>query len=154
MPIKRLPEPEIGHSWIDTQSRRAPRHSFLARRLVPGARLRPSRRPHSGHTLRRRGWSLCRWGSESGQCGKRVGDGNKSLRHLRLFPADDLNLCLQETKARPEQVDLPLDLAGYQTYWYSAEKPGYSSTAIFSKKEPFFERFVEPTINKNFLISG
>ena len=45
-------------------------------------------------------------------------------------------LCLQETKARAEQVDLPLDLAGYKTYWYSAEKAGYSSTAIFSKVAP------------------
>lgn len=45
-------------------------------------------------------------------------------------------LCLQETKARPEQVDLPLELAGYRTYWSAAEKPGYSGTAIFSKQEP------------------
>ncbi len=45
-------------------------------------------------------------------------------------------LCLQETKARPEQVDLPLELAGYHTYWNSAEKPGYSGTAIFSKIKP------------------
>ncbi len=45
-------------------------------------------------------------------------------------------LCLQETKARAEQVDLPLELAGYRTYWNSADKPGYSSTAIFTKEEP------------------
>ena len=45
-------------------------------------------------------------------------------------------LCLQETKARPEQVDLPLELAGYHSYWNSAEKPGYSGTAIFSKSKP------------------
>lgn len=45
-------------------------------------------------------------------------------------------LCLQETKARSEQVDIPLELAGYKTYWYSAEKAGYSSTAIFSKEAP------------------
>ena len=45
-------------------------------------------------------------------------------------------LCLQETKARAEQVDLPLELAGYRSYWNSAEKPGYSGTAIFSKHEP------------------
>lgn len=46
-------------------------------------------------------------------------------------------LCLQETKARPEQVDLAVfeDL-GYQSYWESAEKKGYSGVAIFSKKEP------------------
>jgi len=45
-------------------------------------------------------------------------------------------LCLQETKARAEQVDLPLEMGEYKTYWNSAEKPGYSGTAIFSKHEP------------------
>ncbi len=41
---------------------------------------------------------------------------------------------LQETKAQPEQVTL--DLPGYQQYWNSAEKKGYSGTAIFSKTAP------------------
>lgn len=45
-------------------------------------------------------------------------------------------LCLQETKARPEQVELPLEFGGYQTFWNSAEKPGYSGTAIFTKSPP------------------
>ncbi len=45
-------------------------------------------------------------------------------------------LCLQETKARPEQVELPLTFGGYQTYWNCADKPGYSSTAIFTKVAP------------------
>ncbi|MFK7909541.1 MAG: exodeoxyribonuclease III [Akkermansiaceae bacterium] len=45
-------------------------------------------------------------------------------------------LCLQETKARPEQVDLPLEMGGYHAYWNAAEKPGYSGTAIFSKEKP------------------
>jgi len=43
-------------------------------------------------------------------------------------------LCLQETKARPEQVEL--DLPGYETLWNSAERKGYSGTAIFSKIKP------------------
>lgn len=43
-------------------------------------------------------------------------------------------LCLQETKAKPEQVEL--DLPGYNLYWNSAEKAGYSGTAIFSKTKP------------------
>jgi exodeoxyribonuclease-3 len=43
--------------------------------------------------------------------------------------------CLQETKARREQVDLGLDLE-YRDFWNSAEKPGYSGTAIYSKQEP------------------
>ena len=45
-------------------------------------------------------------------------------------------LCLQETKARPEQVTLPLELAGYHAFWNSAEKPGYSGTAVFSRDAP------------------
>jgi exodeoxyribonuclease-3 len=43
-------------------------------------------------------------------------------------------LCLQETKAKPEQVSLELE--GYHVYWNSADKAGYSGTAIFSKTEP------------------
>ncbi|MDB5166171.1 MAG: exodeoxyribonuclease [Candidatus Saccharibacteria bacterium] len=43
-------------------------------------------------------------------------------------------LCLQETKAKQEQVEL--ELPGYHQFWYSAVKPGYSGTAIFSKVEP------------------
>ncbi len=39
--------------------------------------------------------------------------------------------CLQETRARPEQVDL--DLPGYKAHWNPAAKPGYSGTAIFSR---------------------
>ncbi len=43
-------------------------------------------------------------------------------------------LCLQETKANRDQVTL--DLPEYEEYWHSAEKKGYSGTAIFSKKAP------------------
>ena len=43
-------------------------------------------------------------------------------------------LCLQETKAKQEQVEL--ELPGYRQFWYSADKPGYSGTAIFSRNEP------------------
>jgi exodeoxyribonuclease-3 len=43
-------------------------------------------------------------------------------------------LCLQETKAERGQAEV--DLAGYHEYWNSAEKKGYSGTAIFSKREP------------------
>jgi exodeoxyribonuclease III len=45
-------------------------------------------------------------------------------------------LCLQETKARPEQVELPLELGGYHAYWNSAEKPGYSGVAVFTREKP------------------
>jgi exodeoxyribonuclease-3 len=45
-------------------------------------------------------------------------------------------LCLQETKARPEQVELPLEFGTYKDYWNSAEKPGYSGVATFTRMEP------------------
>lgn len=43
-------------------------------------------------------------------------------------------LCLQETKAHREQVEL--DLPQYHEYFFSADKKGYSGTAIFSKVKP------------------
>lgn len=42
--------------------------------------------------------------------------------------------CIQETKCQPDQIDL--EFKGYRSYWNSAEKKGYSGTAIFTKKEP------------------
>ena len=47
-------------------------------------------------------------------------------------------LCIQETKAQPDQVEAEFAqlYPQYHQYWYSAEKKGYSSTAIFSKEEP------------------
>lgn len=51
---------------------------------------------------------------------------------LKTDPCDII--CIQETKAAPENVDLQLfeDL-GFHTYWFSAQKKGYSGVAIFSK---------------------
>lgn len=43
-------------------------------------------------------------------------------------------LCLQETKAQPEQSEVKLP--GYSEFWNSAAKKGYSGTAIFSKIKP------------------
>jgi exodeoxyribonuclease-3 len=46
-------------------------------------------------------------------------------------------LCLQETKAHPEQLDEHLaSPAGYQAYWAAAERKGYSGVALFTKMEP------------------
>lgn len=42
--------------------------------------------------------------------------------------------CIQETKMQPGQADFKAD--GYYQYWYSAEKKGYSGTAVFTKHEP------------------
>jgi len=43
-------------------------------------------------------------------------------------------LCLQETKAQPGQAEI--DLPDYEEYWNSAERKGYSGTAIFTKVKP------------------
>lgn len=55
-----------------------------------------------------------------------------------LKQADPDVLCLQEIKAQEDQLDLSLfEEAGYPyTYWYSAEKKGYSGVAILSKTKP------------------
>ena len=42
--------------------------------------------------------------------------------------------CLQETKMQQGQLDIDFD--GYTSYWNSAEKKGYSGTAIFTRHEP------------------
>lgn len=43
-------------------------------------------------------------------------------------------LCLQETKASQENVQLDLDQ--YHQYWNAAEKKGYSGTCVFAKEKP------------------
>ena len=46
-------------------------------------------------------------------------------------------ICVQETKASPDQVDLsPIGDLGYHVHWHSAQKKGYSGVATFSKQEP------------------
>lgn len=59
---------------------------------------------------------------------------NKGALDLFIKKHDPDILCLQEIKAKPEQVDI--DHSQYRKFWYPAEKPGYSGTAIFSKIEP------------------
>ena len=48
------------------------------------------------------------------------------------FDADIL--CLQETKMQPGQAEFSPE--GYHQFWNSAEKKGYSGTAVFTKREP------------------
>ena len=51
------------------------------------------------------------------------------------FAAQDADFfCLQETKMQPGQAEIPAE--GYCQYFYSAEKKGYSGTAILTKHEP------------------
>ena len=54
---------------------------------------------------------------------------------LESFQALDADVfCLQETKMQPGQAEL--DLPGYQEFWNSAEKKGYSGTAVFTRVPP------------------
>lgn len=51
-------------------------------------------------------------------------------------------LCLQETKAHPDQLDVKLATMSYKHhYWSSAKKKGYSGTAIFTKIEPLSVKY-------------
>ena len=46
-------------------------------------------------------------------------------------------LCLQEIKARPEQLDPALtSIAGYKAFFHPAKRPGYSGTAIYAREAP------------------
>ena len=54
---------------------------------------------------------------------------------LDFFHSVDADMvCLQETKLQPHQIEL--DLPGYQIFWNSAEKKGYSGTALFTRVPP------------------
>lgn len=57
------------------------------------------------------------------------------IEWLKTDPADII--CIQETKAQKENVDHTLfnDL-GYQDYWFSAQKKGYSGVAVLTKIKP------------------
>ena len=52
-----------------------------------------------------------------------------------FFKAEDADIfCIQETKMKPDQADFEPE--GYIKYFHSAERAGYSGTAVFTKKEP------------------
>lgn len=59
---------------------------------------------------------------------------NKGMFQKFIKEHDPDILCLQETKAHQEQSEV--DAPGYHEYWNSAEKKGYSGTAIFTKIKP------------------
>ena len=54
------------------------------------------------------------------------------MESFRQLDADIF--ALQETKMQPDQAIL--ELPGYRQYWNSAEKKGYSGTAVFTRIEP------------------
>ena len=58
--------------------------------------------------------------------------GKGFLDYVRAEDPDVI--CLQETKLQPEQA--VFDLEGYHRYFHSADKKGYSGTAILTKEEP------------------
>ena len=52
-------------------------------------------------------------------------------------------LCMQETKAKQGQAEI--DLPEYEELWNSAERAGYSGTAIFTRIKPLSVRYGFPT---------
>jgi exodeoxyribonuclease-3 len=71
---------------------------------------------------------------------------NKNLFKPMLVELKPDVLCLQETKAQQGQAEV--DLPEYEEYWNSAEKKGYSGTAIFTKEKPIavLNGFPEPIV--------
>ncbi len=58
---------------------------------------------------------------------------------LDYFNQEDADIfCLQETKLHPHQIELELE--GYHQYWHSADRKGYSGTAVFTKQKPLSVR--------------
>ena len=67
--------------------------------------------------------------------GIRAAMGKGFLNWLKTEKPDII--CLQETKVWPEQINLSeFESLGYSSYWYSAQKKGYSGVAILSKIKP------------------
>ena len=66
--------------------------------------------------------------------GLRACIGKGFLDFVNFIDADVI--CLQETKLQPHQIEL--DLPQYHIYWNSADKKGYSGTAVFTCEYPDF----------------
>jgi exodeoxyribonuclease-3 len=57
------------------------------------------------------------------------------IEWLQTNPADII--CIQETKANKTDVDIAaIEALGFETYWFSAQKKGYSGVAVFTKIKP------------------
>ena len=57
-----------------------------------------------------------------------------------FFTNEDADFfCIQESKMQPGQAEF--ETPNHHQFWYSAEKKGYSGTAIFAKHEPFSVRY-------------
>lgn len=64
--------------------------------------------------------------------GLRACDGKGFRESFAALDADFF--CLQETKMQPGQLDI--EFPGYTSYWNSAERRGYSGTAVFARHTP------------------
>jgi exodeoxyribonuclease-3 len=91
--------------------------------------------PSGGGASRLCGMKLISWNVN----GVRAALG-KGLADFFAAEAPDI-LCLQETKAQQEQVDMDWLESGYHQFWNSAEKKGYSGTAIFTRTQPLSESY-------------
>ncbi|CAN5524360.1 exodeoxyribonuclease III [soil metagenome] len=70
------------------------------------------------------------------------------LEWLATDPADII--CLQETKAMKENVDCTkIEALGFDTYWFSADKKGYSGVAVFTKIKPGNVQFGNGTMQSD-----
>ena len=85
-------------------------------------------------------------------------NGIRAVANKRMLQpfVDELQpdvICLQETKAQQNQIEV--QLSSYEEHWNSAEKKGYSGTAIFSKTSPLSVQAGLPIANSNqFEMSG
>ena len=62
---------------------------------------------------------------------------NKAFKDFFDKESADI-FCIQETKMQEDQIDLSINeiFKNYNSYWNSAEKKGYSGTAVFTKQKP------------------
>ncbi|GHT26972.1 exodeoxyribonuclease III [Planctomycetales bacterium] len=58
--------------------------------------------------------------------------GKGFIEHFQRWNCDAV--CVQETKMQEGQAEIPVN--GYEQFWNSAEKKGYSGTAVFCKQKP------------------
>jgi exodeoxyribonuclease III len=68
-------------------------------------------------------------------------NGIRAVQRKNQLPWDVLDrpdvIGLQETKAKPEQLDAELlEPDGWHAHWHSAERPGYSGVAIYTRDQP------------------
>jgi len=115
------------NSAIRRASRTLPRGSVATVRM--GVQRTPTARPPRNANLLPCPMRIVSWNVNGIRAVQRKGMFDPFLDSLR----PDI-ICLQETKAEQSQADCNLD--GYEEYWHSATKKGYSGTAIFSKHAP------------------